>query len=327
MPLMEELNERKKKIDREISKIFKNEEHPLWDHMAYYPRAGGKKLRPFLVMITTGAFSGEEDKALPYGVALELVHNFTLIHDDIMDKDEKRRGKETLYQKIGEAQAINAGDGLFALAFNELSRSSDICGEKLRELLNELSTSVIKVAEGQHEDISFESTFDISEEEFIGMIEKKTSYLFRAATRGGAIIGGANEKQIDEMGEYARKMGIAFQIQDDYLDLIGDEEKIGKDSGSDIREGKRTLLVIKALSELSSEKEERLKKILRKEENTPEEIDEAIDLFQEAGSIDYSKDLAEKYAEEAKSHLHSLPNSEYKNLLEEVVEFMISRSR
>lgn len=326
MPLMEELSERKEKVDVAISKIFEKEEHPLWEHMAYYPEAGGKKLRPFLVMITTGAFETEENKAIPYGVALELVHNFTLVHDDIMDKDEKRRGKETLYKKIGEAQAINTGDGLFALAFNELSRI-DTNGEKLRTLLNELSTSVIKVAEGQQEDISFESTFDISEKEFIGMIEKKTSYLFRAATRGGAIIGGASDKQIDEMGEYARKMGIAFQIQDDYLDLIGDEEKIGKDSGSDIREGKRTLLVIKALSELPSEKEERLKMILKKEENTPEEIDEAIDLFQEAGSIDYSKDLAEKYAEEAKSHLQSLPNSEYKNLLEEVVDFMISRSR
>ncbi|MFP3872665.1 MAG: polyprenyl synthetase family protein [Candidatus Natronoplasma sp.] len=326
MSLMDELEKRKKMVEEEITETLGKKDHPLCEYMAYYPEAGGKKLRPTLAMITTGAFEEEEDKAIPYGIAIELVHNFTLVHDDIMDNDEKRRGRDTLHKKIGIPQAINAGDGLFALAFKILSET-EVEGEIVRDLLYELSISVIRVAEGQQEDISFETTYDITEEEFIEMIEKKTGYLFRAAARGGAIIGGGDEKQIEEMGEYARKMGIAFQIQDDYLDLIGEEDTIGKDVGSDIKEGKRTLMVIKSLSELHSENRKRLIDILEEEDNTKEQIREAIGLFEKAGAIEYSKNLAEKYAEEAKEHLSVLPEGVDKDLLEELVEFMVSRNR
>ncbi|MEF8873153.1 MAG: polyprenyl synthetase family protein [Candidatus Thermoplasmatota archaeon] len=327
MSFIDELKKRKSDVDESVSKIFEEErEHPLWGQMAYYPEAGGKKLRPFLAMVTAGAFGKDEDRALPYGIAIELVHNFTLIHDDIMDKDEKRRGRETLHKKIGEGRAINAGDGLFALAFKILS-TTEVEDEKLRMLLKELSTSIVRVAEGQEEDITFEEIYDISEEEFIGMIEKKTSYLFRAATRGGAIIGGGDEKQIEEMGEYARKMGIAFQIQDDYLDLIGEEDTIGKDVGSDIMEGKRTLMVIKSLSELSADDRERLIEILEKDGNNQEEVREAIDLFEKAGAIDYSKELAEGYAEQAKEHLDVIPDGQHKDILKDLVDYIISRNK
>lgn len=327
MDVIDELDQRKRKVEDRIDQIFDGDrDHPLWSSMAYYPRAGGKKLRPFLVMITTGAFDKSEEVALPYATALELVHNFTLIHDDIMDKDEMRRGKATLHKRIGEAHAINAGDGLFALAFKILS-NTEVEDEKLRLLLEELSTSVVKVAEGQEEDISFEETYDITEEEFLDMIEKKTSYLFRAAARGGAIIGGGDEEEIRSMGEYARKMGVAFQIQDDYLDLVGDENKIGKDVGSDIKEGKRTLMVINALSELPEQKRKRLIEILEKEDNTTEEIRKALGLIEDAKAIQHSKDLAHEYAEEAKSELEILPDGKYKRMLEEIVDFMISREK
>ncbi len=327
MSFIEELKKRKSDVDEAITHMFQKEKaHPLWGHMAYYPEAGGKKLRPFLAMITAAAFGEDEDKAIPYGVAIELVHNFTLVHDDIMDKDEKRRGRKTLHKKIGEPRAINAGDGLFALAFKKLVEI-DVEGETLRRLLDELSTSVVKVAEGQEEDISFEGSYEISEEDFIEMIEKKTSYLFRAATRGGAIIGGGDEKQVEEMGEYARKMGIAFQIQDDYLDLIGEEDKIGKDVGSDIKEGKRTLMVIKSLNELPSDDKERLIEILEEEENTDVEVREAIGLLEKAGAIEYSRELAEEYAQQAKEHLRLIPDGEHKDILEGLVDYIISRDK
>ncbi len=327
MSLKKEIEDRKEVIDHRIEEIFvKKEEHPLWEYMAYYPELGGKKLRPFLTLVTTGAFEEDENKAIPYGIALELVHNFTLVHDDIMDQDELRRGKATLHQKIGDPNAINAGDGLFALSFNILSRT-EVEGEKIRTLLDELSSSVLKIAEGQDEDMRFEKTFDISEDDFIEMIEKKTAYLFSAATRGGAIIADCDEKEIEKMGEFARNMGIAFQIQDDYLDLVGDEDKIGKDVGSDIREGKRTLMVIKALSELSERKKDRLIGILEKNNNTQEEIRDAMDLMRETGAIDYSKNLAKNHAEEAKSKLDIIPDPEYRNILEEVVDFVISRDK
>jgi len=324
MKLIEEMEDRKEIIEQRIEEIFeKKSEHPLWDHMAYYPGSGGKKLRPFLAMVSTGAFGKSESKAVPYGLAVELVHNFTLVHDDIMDQDELRRGRATLHSKIGDSDAINAGDGLFALSFNMLSQT-DVDGEKIRRLLAELSSSVLKIAEGQEEDMRFEETFEIKEDDFIQMIEKKTGYLFSAATKGGAIIAGSREKEIEKIGEYARKMGIAFQIQDDYLDLVGEKDKIGKDVGSDIMEGKRTLMVIKSLSELPENKKDRLIDILE-EDNTQEDIKEAMDLMEDAGAIEYSKNLARTYAEEAKSELDVIPDPNYRNIFEEVVDFVISR--
>jgi len=327
MNVIKELEKRRAIIDKKIKDVFKNsDKHPLWESMSYYPKAGGKKLRPFLAMISAGALGEEENKALPYGVAIELVHNFTLVHDDIMDDDEMRRGQETLHKKIGSDHAINAGDGLFALAFKLLSET-DVPGESIRKLLDELANSVIVVAEGQEEDMSFEETFDISEDEFITMIEKKTSYLFKAATKGGAIIADSDEDEIEHMAEYARKMGIAFQIQDDYLDLAGDQEEIGKDVGSDIRRGKRTLMVIHALNNLSEENKKRLIKILEKRDNSKDEVKEAMVLMKSEGSIDYAKDLAAKYGKKAKEELEFLPDSEYKEILKSLVDYMIYRNK
>lgn len=327
MDVINELKERRVIVDEKIESIFEDAgKHPLWESMSYYPTAGGKKLRPFLAMISAAALGEDEDKALPYGVAIELVHNFTLVHDDIMDDDEMRRGQKTLHKKVGSPHAINAGDGLFALSFKILSET-EVPGESIRKLLEELASSVIVVAEGQEEDMSFEKTFDITEDEFLTMIEKKTSYLFKAATRGGAIIADSKEEEIEHMSEYAKKMGIAFQIQDDYLDLIGDQEEIGKDVGSDIRRGKRTLMVINAIHNLEEDKSDRLKEILEKKDNSIEEVQEAMDLMNSVGSIDYAKDLAEKYGSEAKEELDFLPESEYKDILISLVDFMINRTK
>ncbi len=327
MNVIEQLEERRVIVDKKIKSVFEDsEKHPLWQSMSYYPEAGGKKLRPFLAMISAGALGVEEEKALPYGVAIELVHNFTLVHDDIMDDDDMRRGQKTLHKKIGDAHAINAGDGLFALSFKILSETN-VPGESVRKLLEELSSSVVVIAEGQEEDMSFEETFDITEDEFITMIEKKTSYLFKAATRGGAIIADADQEEIEHMSEYAIKMGIAFQIQDDYLDLVGDQEEIGKDVGSDIRRGKRTLMVIHALHNLEENKKNRLIEILEKEDNSVDEVKEAMALMRSVGSIDYAKELAEKYGTEAKKEIEFLPESEYKEILVSLVDFMINRNR
>ncbi len=321
--LKEEIEKRKELIDSKLDDIFRGKEHVLWELMAWYPQAGGKKLRPFLAMVTAGVFGEDEEKALPLGLAIEMIHNFTLVHDDLMDDDDMRRGRKTLHRKENPASAINAGDALFALAFNLLAES-DVQGEELRQLLGLVSTSVMKVAEGQEEDMRFEETFDISEDEFISMIEKKTSYLFQTASKGGAIIGGGTEEEIERMGNYARKMGIAFQIQDDYLDLVGDQDDIGKPVGSDIRRGKRTLMIIHALENLPEEKRERLIEILRKE-NTDEEIEEAMDLLRETDSLTYCKNLAERYAAEAKKEISFLPDSERKKILLQLVDLVIQR--
>lgn len=323
--LDKEIEKRKEVVEKEIDKLFDGKDHSLWKSMAWYPQAGGKKLRPFLTMVSAGAFGVDEDLALAPGLSLELIHNFTLIHDDIMDKDEVRRGQETLHLKEGEPTAINAGDGLFALSFKILTESK-IDDNKTRRLVDEISDAVIKLAEGQEEDIRFEKTYDISEEEFLKMIEKKTSYLFQAAARCGAVVGGADEEDIERMGEYARKMGIAFQLQDDYLDLVGEEESIGKPVGSDIRAGKRTLMIIKALDRLEKNESDRLIEILDSESNTREEVTEAIGLVREVDALSYCKSLAQRYADGSKEEIKPLLESEYKEILTALVDLVIKRS-
>ncbi len=322
--LMEEIKERKILIESEIEELFdRDEQHPLWELMAVYPKAGGKKLRPFLAMISAGALGIEEKKALPLGISMELIHNFTLVHDDIMDKDPVRRGIETIYKREGVGSAINVGDALFALAFKVLSHT-ELEGDALSYLLDEVADSVLKVAEGQDEDMRFESTYDITEEEFINMIEKKTSHLFQACTKGAAIIAGAPEEHIQRMGEYARKMGIAFQLQDDYLDLVGDQDEIGKPVCSDIRSGKRTFIIIHALQNL--ENPERLKNLLDKEKNTEDEIEEVLSLLKNSSSLEHCKMKARRYAHEAKREIRFIQDTYYKEILEDLVDLMIRRT-
>ncbi len=322
--LRSEMEKRKEKIDRNISNLFEARDHIIWDMMSWYPLAGGKKLRPFLTMISAGALGGDEEKAMPVGISLELIHNFTLVHDDIMDDDELRRGRKTLHRKESIPSAINAGDALFSLSFRELSRA-DVDGETLRKIIYDVSNSVVKIAEGQEEDMRFEKTFDISEQEFIDMIDKKTSWLFQACTRCGAMVAGAEKEEIGKMGEYAKNMGIAFQIQDDYLDLIGNQHEIGKEVGSDIRCGKRTLVVIHALNKLDRTDSKRLMNLLDQEKNTDGEIHEALDLMKKAGSLEYARSTAEMYGKKAKENIAFLPDSIYKEILIELVDYMIKR--
>ncbi len=322
--LRSEIQKRKKIIDIELEELFRDKDHCLWENMAWYPLAGGKKLRPFLCMVSCGAFGGEEEDALIPGLSIELIHNFTLVHDDIMDDDDLRRGRITLHNKEGLPTAINVGDALFALSFRLISEMDDD-PVKIKRILYEISNAILKVAEGQEEDMRFEKTFDIAEEEFIDMIEKKTSYLFRAAARCGAIVADAPEEHIEHMGEYARKMGIAFQVQDDYLDLKGEETDLGKPVGSDIKEGKRTLMVIHALENLERDDKERLIEILENECNLTD-VHDAIDLLEKNDSIEYCRRLAKDYACEAKEQIEFLPNNQQKRLLISLVDFMIERT-
>lgn len=323
--LISEIEKRRKIVDSEIDALFQDEDHIIWKNMAWYPQAGGKKLRPFLAMMSCGALGGDEEDGIIPGLSIELIHNFTLVHDDIMDDDDLRRGRITLHKKEGLSTAINVGDALFALSFRLISEM-DVEPIKIKQVLYEISHAVLKVAEGQEEDMRFERTFDITEDEFIEMIDKKTSYLFQAAARSGAIVAGASDDIVEHMGEYARKMGIAFQVQDDYLDLMGEETDLGKPVGSDIRAGKRTLMVIHALEHLQEEDRKRLIDILEGKSDQEEVLD-AIALLEKNDSIDYCRKLAEKYANEAKDEIRFLPENKYKKILSKLVDFMIERAK
>jgi geranylgeranyl diphosphate synthase, type I len=293
--------------------------------MKHYPEAGGKRMRPIMAMLTAEAVGRRGKAALPFGCSLEMVHNFTLVHDDVIDKDPMRRGRPAVHIAFDEPTAIIAGDALFALAYEVLA-DTDVDGEALRRLLRSVSDTVFLVAEGQQMDVDNEDRTDVSRDEYLDMVEKKTAVLFACAAEGGAIIGHGTEMQIASMKEYARLMGIGFQIWDDVLGIKGDAKKTGKPVGSDIRNGKRTLIVLDAMDRLDKDPLKRvLTDALGNEKASDEAVQAAIRLLEEIGSIDYARRFALDYARRAKDLLSCLPDCEERDMLRELVDYAVGR--
>ena len=257
-------NEIKKRADtfNKFWQKYLQEKKPvkLYDASKHLLLGGGKRLRPFLTMVSCESISGDVENVLPFATALELMHNFTLVHDDIMDKSNLRRNLPTVHVKFGEPTAILAGDFLFAKSF-EAMHDVSIDLPVFKELDYGLIDCILEICEGQQLDMEFEQRKRITEKEYLEMIEKKTAALFRLAARGGAIIGGGNTQEIKALTEYGLSLGLAFQIWDDYLDLSSDEKTLGKDIGNDIRNGKKTLIAVHALEHASGEDKELLDNI------------------------------------------------------------------
>ncbi len=326
MDIKQAIGLRKEEIESYLGDAFagvKNER--LRTAMIHYPQAGGKRLRPALAMISADAVEkGEGRRALPFGIALEITHNFTLVHDDIMDEDELRRGVPTVHKAFDEPTAINAGDAMFALAFNVLSKL-DIEHSILRDILEDVSAMVIGIAEGQQMDMDFEERIDIKPEEYLEMIEKKTALMFINAAKNGARIAGAPPEVYEKMAEYGKYMGLAFQIWDDFLDLNAKEEELGKPVGSDIRNGKKTLMVVYALQRIEGDERDRFLRILGNQGASDAEVREAIALMEKANALRDAEALALDYAERAKRALDILDDSEEKEALLDLVDYVIRR--
>jgi len=302
------------------------EQEKLRKAIRHIPMAGGKRLRPVLAMITADAISGKGEKVIPFGVALELIHNFTLLHDDIMDKDSTRRGVKTVHVLFDEATAINAGDVLFARAFETLS-TTEVKDDVLRDLVREVAAAVRNIGEGQQMDKDFEDRLDISEKDYLKMIEYKTAKLFQIAAKGGAMVAEGTKEQIEVMSEYGRLLGMGFQIWDDYLDLKADEKLLGKPVGSDIKNGKRTLMVVHALAKLKGEDRETFLMALGNQNASKEEVKEVIKIMDNVGSTTYAKQMALDYAKKSKELLNVLPESEHKDLLGKITNYMVTRKK
>ncbi len=295
--------------------------------IAYYPSAGGKRLRPVLTLAVADAMSpGSSWRALPFGCGLELVHNFTLIHDDLMDGDSVRRGRPTLHTVWNQASAINAGDILFALSFEVMTRT-EADDATVRTLVQEAARTVFEIGEGQQWDMDFEEAEPggVTEAEYLRMVEFKTARLFEMAAKGGARVAGADDALTEEMGMFAREMGIGFQIWDDYLDIFADQDKLGKDVGSDIRNGKHTIMAIRALGSAGPEDRATFLRAFGNVEATIEEMEAAIDVMQRTGAIDHARSMAEDYATRAEDRLRALPPSEHREFLRGLIHYMIAR--
>ena len=326
MEVVDILKKYSKDIDVEIKNSLGTvDPEELQKSTQHLIKAGGKKIRPSLVVLSSEAVGGTAEVAIKTAAAVELIHTFSLIHDDIMDKDEMRRGEPSVHVLWGESMAILAGDTLFSKAFETVLETpvNSISYERVLNALKTVVDSCIKICEGQASDMCFEGNFEVNEDEYMNMIYKKTGALIAAATRSGAILGGGNPEEVEILTEYGRLIGLAFQIQDDYLDVISEEENLGKPVGSDIVEGKMTLMVVHALSNASDKDKEELISILKDGEDT--DVDRAIELFEKYGSINYARDIAIRSVDNAKKLLETLDESEATVSLAMIADYVLQR--
>lgn len=292
--------------------------------MSHYPAAGGKRLRPLLATMVCEAVGGRWEKALPFGVALEVVHNFTLVHDDVMDEDDTRRGIKTVHAQYGIPEAILAGDALFARAF-EIVSETDVDSQSVLKLNTILAKAVRLLAEGQQMDMDFEDAKKITSEDYLKMIERKTAVLYSAAAQGGVIAGEGTAAQEEALFEYGRLIGLGFQIWDDVLDIRSDQVTFGKPVLNDIRNGKKTLIVVSALEDLRGVERKEFLKVLGNKKAKLNELKLARDLLEDVGAVEHAVRVANELVAQGKARLSVLKESPEKKALIEFADYMVSR--
>lgn len=269
----------------------------LYQPIEYILKLGGKRIRPVLTLIAADIFSGDYKKALPAALAVEVFHNFTLVHDDIMDDAPLRRGHETVHEKWDINTGILSGDAMLILAYQYFENYEPVVFQKLAQLF---SKTALEVCDGQQLDVDFETRNDVTIDEYIKMITLKTSVLVAAALKMGAIVAKADEKEAQHLYNYGLNLGIAFQLQDDYLDTYGDPETFGKQVGGDIIENKKTFLYLKALEVANNtDKENLIAFYNEKQKNITEKISAVSAIFSKNNIPNYTHELIEYYTNKA----------------------------
>lgn len=276
----------------------------LYTPIAYALEAGGKRIRPRLALISASLYTSDTTPVIPVAVALETFHNFTLLHDDIMDNSPLRRGRATVFAKYGVAQAILSGDAMYTLALTELAKAPS---EKLPFLLKVFSEMTLGIMEGQQWDMDFETTNDVSIEKYFEMISLKTAVLFATALQMGAYCAGACEEDCQKLYQSGMAMGIAFQLRDDYLDVYGSNNSFGKPIGGDIRENKKTWLSLRAaeLARINNDCEYSVALAL---ENDEGKVNAVRNFYNKCGLPEESECLIEQYTSSALNELDALRN-------------------
>lgn len=281
----------------------------------YIMSGGGKRIRPILAMLACGAISGKCETALEAACAIEILHNFTLAHDDVMDNSPTRRGRPTVHTKWDEPTAILTGDIMVGYAYRILGKYAG--SKRFPEIIENLNTALIEVCEGQAYDMQFNTNPEVSLENYILMIDKKTAALLEASVKFGGLVADATDEQIDILvHSYAYPLGIAFQIQDDLLDITADQAVFGKPTGQDILEGKKSYLILKA-KELASEPAdlELIDKYMHSEGLTAEYIPVMKDMFARTGVFDAAEKDIDEYLTSAENALSKLPQNQYTEML------------
>lgn len=299
---------------------FPTEPASLYDAAQHILSIGGKRVRPVAVLMGNELFDDVKPDAWQVATAIELFHNFSLIHDDIMDEAPLRRGKQTVHAIHGVNTAILAGDVALTMSYDYLSKVE----RDVKPILALFNKTALEVSEGQQMDMDFEKRETVSLDEYVRMIELKTSVLLAASLKLGAMIGGASIGNTDHIYQFGRNLGIAFQVQDDYLDCFGDPVKFGKQVGGDIKANKKTFLMIHALETASVQQQQQLKDLMQ--QNPADKVEQVLAIYRSAGVDEWAMQLKNQYFEKAMQHLEDIAVlNKRKEPLRQLAQFLVQR--
>jgi geranylgeranyl diphosphate synthase, type II len=300
---------------------FPSEPNSLYEPNRYFLGIGGKRVRPVLCLMANELFEEIGPDAWHVATAIELFHNFTLIHDDIMDQAPLRRGMETVHQKYGLSTALLSGDVMLVAAYEYLSKLSV---QNLVRIMRLFNKTAREVCEGQQLDMDFEKMDGIDFDAYLNMINLKTSVLLASSLQMGGLLGGTGVRNQQLLYEFGRKLGLAFQVQDDYLDAFGDPEKFGKQVGGDIKSNKKTFLLIHALQIASESQKAQLHKLYNS--NDENKVSEVLSIFKECKVDQWAEALKEKYIQEAFQHLDDVAViAKRKQPLRDLAHYLLER--
>jgi geranylgeranyl diphosphate synthase type II len=300
----------------------------LYEPYKYALSVGGKRVRPLITLLACGMNNGTIDDAIPAALAIEILHNFTLVHDDIMDSAETRRGKPSVFNKWNEHVAMLSGDLMFADAYRFLDyygKSEDYSKSEYYSINASFNTAIITVCEGQAYDMEFVYRSNVSLAEYIKMISGKTAALLAASLKMGGIAAKASPNKQQILFNLGMEMGTAFQIQDDLLDVIADPKKFGKKLGGDIIEGKKTYLTILALERANEQQKKIITRILEQSQAEQTEVDEILNIMYSLQVISDVKEIVNKHYTKCYSYLKKFDNTEYRHELENLLIFLQNR--
>lgn len=307
--------------------IEQKQPRSFYEPIQYILESGGKRIRPVLVMMACEAVGGNPMDAIPGGLAVEIVHNFTLVHDDIMDKADKRRGRETVHKRWNESTAILAGDGMMALAYQVLVQNAPV--QIVQNVIQVMTTGILEVCEGQAFDLDFQTCNDVTLPDYMQMIEKKTSQMLVFATQLGGLWGNALPEELYALEQFAIAVGQAFQILDDILDTTASTAEFGKAIGGDIIEGKKTYLILRAMEKrtsMSLAEQQLLQKFYERGGLSSDEVPAMQRLLEQNGIITDARKVVETLTQNAHQHLAVLSNQRGKELLQYFSTMLLTRN-
>ena len=326
MKVSNSIKKNAKFVNKFLRKELNGNPKQLYDAASHLIIHGGKRLRPYLVLKSCQMLGGKQSDAISAASAVEMIHNFTLVHDDIMDNDEMRHGVTTTHKKFDIPLAILAGDVLYSKAYNTISSKSKLSSNYTTQLVSKLSKTCIEICEGQVDDIKFAENKRIpTEKEYIKMIEKKTAVLFEVSCAMGAICAKRKQKDVKNLSAFGRNLGIAFQITDDLIGIIGDSKITKKPVGNDIREGKKSLPIILAIKKARGQNRTKIMRVFGNSGASKQQINLAVNVIRSLGVEKEVRDIALKYAQRAEKSISSYTGSA-KNEIAGLLNFVTKRS-